>query len=486
MENSEEAHLLSGRPCMMGVHMADLEKKNQEELERKTREGAEGKAPEDSERGASAEAEQVFVRERILDRKESRRRWVRKGITLFVSAVVFGAVSCLVFVWLKPYAEKWLGEEETPPETAIHLPRDEETEPAPTEAEESEQLPTEPETQTQPTEDIKDVVESAVESYQWNITDYENLYRALGEVAAEVNKGIVTVTTRTPSTDFFDNPIETEGKASGVVWNVTSYEMLILTGYRTQEGESTVEVTFSNGTKSAASVKSADGRTGIAIVSVPLASVDEATREQVRPVPLGNSLEARLGQPVILAGSPKDFVGSVAYGTITYVRTGVQKEDMDVRMIHTDVTTGSQATGFVVNLKGQIIGVVTAETAGTAGAGAIGISDLKSSIERLSNGSSLAYLGIVGQDVTEEISESRQIPRGVYVSDVILEGPAYNAGLQSGDVLVALDDTEILSVNMIEGFLEGRLPEEMVTAHVERVGRDGYTAMEYQVTLGGR
>ena len=58
--------------------------------------------------------------------------------------------------------------------------------------------------------------------------------------------------------------------------------------------------------------------------------------------------------------------------------------------------------------------------------------------------------------------------------------------IESGDVLVALDDTEILSVNMIEGFLEGRLPEETVTAHVERVGRDGYTAMEYQVTLGGR
>jgi S1-C subfamily serine protease len=325
-----------------------------------------------------------------------------------------------------------------------------------------------------------------VESYQWNITDYENLYRALGEIATKVNKGVVTVTTRTPTTDLFDNPIETEGKVSGVVWNITSYEMLILTGYRTQEGEVTVEVTFCNGTKAAASVKSADGRTGIAIVSVPLASVDEDTREQVQPVPLGNSIEAKLGQPVILAGSPKDFVGSIVYGMITYVRSGVQREDMDVRMIYTDVSVGSQATGFVVNLKGQIIGLLTAGAAGSATAGAIGISDLKSSIERLSNGSVLAYMGIVGQDVTEEISETRKIPRGVYISEAVLEGPAYNAGLQSGDVLVALDDTEILSVNMLEGFLEGKLPEEPVTAHIQRVGRDGYTAMEFDVILGGR
>lgn len=478
MESSEIASLLSGR-----LYMADLEKKSQEELDEKSQEEAGQEESQDSER--------VFVRERILDRMESRRRWVRKGITLFVSAVFFGAVACLVFAGLRPYAEELFQREEIPEETAIHLPRDEEetgppeTEP-PKQTEESEQREVEKEQETQPTEDIKEVVESAVESYKWNLTDYENLYKALEEIAAEVNKGIVTVTTRIPATDFFDNPIETEGKASGVIWNITSYEMLILTGYRTQEGESTVEVTFCNGTKAAASVKSADGRTGIAIVSVPLASVDEATKEQVQPVPLGNSIEARLGQPVILAGSPKDFVGSVVYGMITYVRSGVQKEDMDVRMIYTDVSTSSQATGFVINLKGQIIGVLTAETTGSDATGAVGISDLKSSIERLSNGSSLAYMGIVGQDITEEISESRQIPRGVYVSEAVLEGPAYNAGLQSGDVLVALDDTEILSVNMMEGFLEGKLPEETVTAYVRRVGRDGYMVMEFDVTLGGR
>ena len=474
--------------------MADMERKDQEKLEKGTGQlPSEGSLPADQEgihedqEDVQGEQERVFVRERVLNRLENRRRWVRRGAGLVVSAVVFGVVSCLAFVWARPHMEKWFETEEVP-ETAIHLPRDEEeTKPLETEnTTESEQHPLETEPpETQSAEDIKEVVESAVESYRWNITDYENLYQALGEVSARVNKGIVTVTTRTPSTDLFDNPIQTEGKASGVIWNITSYEMLILTSYRTQDNETTVEVTFCNGTKAAASVKSADGKTGIAIVSVPLASVDDETKERVETVSLGNSLEAKLGQPVILAGSPKDFVGSIAYGMISYVSYGVQKEDMDVRMIYTDISTSSQATGFVINTKGQIIGMITADTTGI-NTGAVGISDLKSSIERLSNGSVLAYMGIIGQDVTEEVSESRQIPRGVYVSEAVLEGPAYNAGLQSGDVLVALDDTEILSVSMIETFLEGKLPEEAVTAHVRRVGRDGYTEMEFQVTLGSR
>lgn len=420
----------------------------------------------------------VFVRERVLGRAETRRNWIRRIVMLIVGAVVFGAVSCVVFVCLKPHAEKWFEKEE--PETAIHLPRDEETTEAPTRETPPE---TEPETETK--EDIKEVVESAVESYQWGIADYESLYQALGEIASQANRGIVTVTTITQTMDLFDNPIETEGKASGVIWNISSYEILILTGYQARNNEMAVQVTFCNGSRTEASVKSVDERTGIAIVSVPLASVDQETREKIEVVPLGNSFEARAGQPVVLVGSPKGYVGSFVYGMITYVRSGVPREDMEVRMLYTDVSTDSQATGFVINTKGQIVGMITSKTTGTNTA-AIGISDLKSSIERLSNGSRLAYLGIIGQEVTEEISAKKQIPRGVYVAEVVLEGAAYESGLQSGDIVVGIDDTEIRNMNTIESFLEGKVPESVVMVYVQRKGRDGYTKMEIPVKLGAR
>ena len=53
-------------------------------------------------------------------------------------------------------------------------------------------------------------------------------------------------------------------------------------------------------------------------------------------------------KPVIVVGSPKDYVGSVAYGMLTYIRSGVQKEDMEVRLLCTDVSTGDGASGFVL------------------------------------------------------------------------------------------------------------------------------------------
>lgn len=423
-----------------------------------------------------------FVRERILNKSEGRRRWLERAAVLLVSAVIFGVVSCMVFVWLKPHAEKWFKKEE--PESAIYVPKDEETTAAP-EKKPQETAEESGESTEEPTKNIEDVVESAVESYKWSVSDYEGLYRAVNEAAAQINKGIVTVTTRTQGTDWFDNVIETEGKASGVVWNITSSEMLILTTYQISENETTVEVTFNNGVRAAAYVKAADGKTGIAIVSVPLENVDELTRNSVVQVPLGNSLGVRTGQPVILAGSPKDYVGSVAYGMISYVRSNVQREDMDVRMLYTDVSTNNQATGFVLNLDGQIIGVITPKTTGT-NTRAIGISDLKATIERLSNGAFMAYFGVVGQDVTVEISENYQIPRGIYVADATLEGPAYNGGLQSGDIITGIGNEEILTVKSLQSFLEEAEPGDVILVRAQRIGREGYTEIEFPVTLGVR
>ena len=200
---------------------------------------------------------------------------------------------------------------------------------------------------------------------------------------------------------------------------------------------------------------------------------------------LGSSIDIKAGQPVILVGSPKDYVGSIAYGMVTYVRAGNQREDMDVRMIYTDVSTDSQSSGFVLNLDGAVIGMITDRTTG-ANTGAIGISDLKSTIERLSNGSSLAYFGVTGQDVTIDISEQNGIPRGVYVSEVTLEGPAYNSGIQSGDIITGIDDTEILSMKMIQNYLEGKVPGDDVVVKVQRISREGYMEIVIPVNLGTR
>ena len=86
--------------------MADTERKDQEKLEKGTGSlptGQEG-IHEDQE-DVQGEQERVFVRERVLNRLENRRRWVRRGAGFVVSAVVFGVLSCLDFVFARPHME---------------------------------------------------------------------------------------------------------------------------------------------------------------------------------------------------------------------------------------------------------------------------------------------------------------------------------------------------------------------------------------------
>ena len=68
---------------------------------------------------------------------------------------------------------------------------------------------------------------------------------------------------------------------------------------------------------------------------------------------------------------------------------------------------------------------------------AIPISEYKGVLQKLTNGQSAPYFGIRGQDVTSVMMESG-IPSGVYITDSIADGPAYNVGIQNGDILTKI------------------------------------------------
>ena len=67
-----------------------------------------------------------------------------------------------------------------------------------------------------------------------------------------------------------------------------------------------------------------------------------------------------------------------------------------------------------------------------------------------------------------------------------LEGPAYNSGIQNGDVITEVDGEEVLTVKMFQGCLETKNPGQDVIIKAQRAGRDGYTQLEFSVHLGTR
>lgn len=114
----------------------------------------------------------------------------------------------------------------------------------------------------------------------------------------------------------------------------------------------------------------------------------------------------------------------------------------------------------------------------------LGISELKDTIERLSNGIHQAYAGIYGADVTPEANEDLQVPFGAYVTEIEIDSPAMQAGIQSGDVIVSLNGRTVGNYEEYLEALRSSTPDSTVNVTIMRKNQEEYKSMSFLMTLG--
>ena len=115
---------------------------------------------------------------------------------------------------------------------------------------------------------------------------------------------------------------------------------------------------------------------------------------------------------------------------------------------------------------------------------AYSIQDLKKTLERLSNGKSIPYLGIMGINVTNEISIEFGVPMGGFVTKVDMDSPAMRAGIQQGDVIVGIGDKDISSFNEYTNVLMQLEPGRNIEIRIKRQAQDGYKDMTFDMETG--
>ena len=115
---------------------------------------------------------------------------------------------------------------------------------------------------------------------------------------------------------------------------------------------------------------------------------------------------------------------------------------------------------------------------------AVSISELKDIIELLSNGINVPYLGIKGSTVTDAISEEYDIPKGVYIKEAVVDGPAMAAGLQTGDVIVSVGKEEVLSMEDYQQMILKLKKGDKVKITANRQNTQGYKKFTCTVEVG--
>ena len=414
----------------------------------------------------------AFIKEKIKQKPVNKKRLFRQGMYTVGFAVLFGAVSCFVFVLLYPVVEEWLHPRQDP---FISIPEDEMgteelfgTEDISTEEKEAVLDP--------PEAELPPVVVKELE-----LADYQSLQNKIYAIGKEANCSVVTVTGVVSDTDWYNNLYEINGQASGIIIGDNGSELLVLTEHKLVMAATQIQVTFIDEITVNAALKKYDGNTGIAILSVPLQSIGEDTKNRIDYAKLGNSLTVEQGNIAIAIGSPLGTNYSIGTGNITSVGNVIQTADATYTVFTTDIAGNSNSSGALLNLNGEIVGLVMQdynENLDNNTLTAISISELKKIIEMLSNGRDIPYLGLKVLAVTEEIAKENDIAQGIYIKEVMLESPAFEAGLQSGDVIVKMGGEEIYTVPTYESKVLELEPEEPIEIVVSRQGMDEHLRLK--------
>ena len=412
------------------------------------------------------EQEFSFVKEKIKRQRFYQNRVFRRVVLQIVLGAVCGAVACFTFVVLHPWMDEKFGEEE---KKEIVFPSEDEEEKEPAE---------------EPAEPAEPVV--ITEKQELEIEDYRKLYGKLRAVALESERCLVTVTAASSDMDWFNETYESQKQLSGLLVGNNGVELVILTVYAEVSSANELQVMFADKSVLNAVLKNHDVVTDLAVLSVNLADVQESTMESIRMAELGSSKSLRAGEPVIAVGSPAGTAGSVIYGTLTAGGFSMSVIDGEYDLLITDMNRTGDGSGVLLNLDGQVIGLIEHRYLNPNNKNvltAYSISDMKDVIEHLSNSQDLVYIGVMGENVTEEIAQAVNLPKGVYITGVEMDSPAMNAGLQQGDVITVISGQEIESVSQIQEMLLKFSKEQEIQVNVMRQGKEGYKEISCKVVL---
>ena len=428
-----------------------------------------------------------FLRETIKQKPVNKKKLLRRMAITVVMAVVFGLVACFTFLVLEPVISNRLYPEEEAQE--VRFPEEtvaEEMKPEDMLVEEAPEPPEEPAPEELVDKQIEEQMEELLSQVKFGLEDYKLLYEEMSELAQKVNRAVVTVTSVVSDVDWFNDIYENEASASGVIVANNGKAILILVSAGVLNDADSIIVTFCDQAKVNAELVQQDTTTGLAILSVPLVSIDEETMDVIDIVKFGSTNSANLpGKPVMALGSPMGTSGSVCYGIVTSAGSVIDQPDSAYKSITTDIYGSRNATGILVDLEGMVIGIIdNMNTSNDMGnlLTAYGITELKRTIEKMSNNRERAYLGIHGADVPKEAIEESALPNGTYIKEIEMDSPAMNAGIQSGDVIIQANDTPITSYYELLNVLYNAKPEDTMSVVLMRQGHE----MNVTVTLGRR
>ena len=312
------------------------------------------------------------------------------------------------------------------------------------------------------------------------------------ELVSESTPGVVHIRTERPmrressldlSNFFFEgqNPpaVSSGALGSGFVLDREGY---ILTNFHIIRELTKLEVFFAKSRqKLQAEVIGIDPKMDIALLKV------KAGKQQLYPLDLGDSSLVRLGDPVLAIGNPFGY-SHVVYSGIVSTKGPLAGTHVHDQYWRTDALIDpTNSGGPLIDGRGRVIGLNTALPGKNGTNYALPINIVKDVLADLKHFGKVqrAWLGLVAKNILspEELAYTGDpsAVSGVIVTNLIVDGPAFKAGLELGDLLMAVGEEKIIDLNVLQGLLLKEKPAHSVRLKVYRQNK-GY--LQIPMTFG--
>jgi serine protease Do len=244
----------------------------------------------------------------------------------------------------------------------------------------------------------------------------------------------------------------------------------ILTNAHVIDGADEVKVRLNDKREFTARVIGADRRTDVALIKIEATGLPSAA--------LGNPDKLRVGEWVVAIGSPFGFENSVTSGIVSAKGRSLPQETY-VPFIQTDVAVNpGNSGGPLFNLNGEVVGInsqIYSRSGGYMGVSFAIPIDVAMEIQgqlRATGHVSRGRIGVVIQEVTRELAESFGLekPAGALVSTVEKDGPADQAGILPGDVILRFNGKAIASSSDLPRVVATSKPGSKASVYLWRKG----------------
>ncbi len=309
--------------------------------------------------------------------------------------------------------------------------------------------------------------------------------------AANVNS-TVGITTSVVTTNWWGIPTTAAAAGSGFILSDDGY---LLTNYHVISGASSVTVTMYDGTTYDASLVGYDESNDIAVLKI------DATG--LTPVILGDSDSLNVGDDVVAIGNPLgELTFSLTKGAVSALDRQVTLStgststgtsgSITMDLIQTDCAINSgNSGGALFNLYGEVVGITNAKYSSSSSSSsasidnigfAIPINHVRSIVESIIEKGYIAkpYIGVSVDNVSAAEQTKYNVPQGAVVMSVTDDSPAEQAGLQVGDIITKVGDTEITGSSDLVNKIGACSPNDVITLSVYRSGE----TVEVTVTVG--